>query len=257
MTDTPTLDATPDASAPTAATDLSPLDRLIRTALATYPTLYQTRWDVLSNLYLGYGHGYEWQDGALVQIFEDGRSDTPDRAAFFADIDRRQAGCEAEMATASDWLRAHIARQMRGLAAERARRAFQFANLDLLVHEKRRSAHRSISARELSRSMSTTYSPIATLPEALEPSFRAGALELLDELIPALHYDAEAGTDLGLRAFFLEIRQRLSPPADPAFLARFAKELIAEIGAEEAASAGTADGGADGGAGGGATAGNA
>lgn len=71
---------------------------------------------------------------------------------------------------------------------------------------------------------------------------------MLDELIPALHYDAEAGTDLGLRAFFLEIRRRLSPPPDPAFLASIAEKLIAEIRAEEAASANTADDGADGGA---------
>jgi hypothetical protein len=194
----------------------SPLDRTVREMLLEYPTLFATRWDALVHLYIVIGNGYEWRpgpDGAeLADVCSEPFDETRARARFFRDLDdadARRAQWRAEFGT--------------GLHGEdgdarlaRARRQFQLDHLDDLVHERRMNTGRLGLTMETMRQISLTYSAMFTVPDDAEPSFRSGAVEVLRELMPLLHYPASAGTDGGARAAVGKTLYRLEPQATQA-----------------------------------------
>jgi len=53
------------------------LEKNIRWALLSYPSLFQTRGDVLTSLYFVVGNGYDWIEGQLIdKFFDPQRSET-------------------------------------------------------------------------------------------------------------------------------------------------------------------------------------
>lgn len=50
-------------------------DELLAHLFECYPTLFQTRLDVLNHLFVVLGCGYDWHDGALVDRFGDDRAE--------------------------------------------------------------------------------------------------------------------------------------------------------------------------------------
>lgn len=184
---------------------LSKLDALVRSLLLRYPSLFGTRWDVLSHLYLVIGNGYEWSNGELVEVFRDERTDEQAAAEFFSDIDKFRTTFAASWDAVDE----------RRDTLKRRRRQFQLDNLDLIVHEPRNDAPGSFNAAKILVYTSLDYSHVFRVPDDAEPSFRDGAVEVLSEVIQGLYYEAECGRDRGVRAAMQDAYNRLVPPPTP------------------------------------------
>lgn len=205
------------------------LDALVRQALLSYPSLHATRWDVLDHLYLTIGNGFEWRpgpDGAeLVNVCErEPFDETRARAEFFRTADERITW-RADVGDVTD---------DPDLRLQRARLQFQLDHLDDLVHESRINA-RVMGALPDHRmtSIATDYAYAFNVPDDAEPSFRAGAVEVLRELIPLLYLAEQAGTDRGLRAAAVAQMQRLDPqPELTAERQAAIDELLADLRVE-------------------------
>lgn len=161
-------------------TGLSKLDALIRRSILRHPLIFTTRWDVLHYLYLTIGNGFEWSYGELVEAFADDNTDEQARAEFFRDIDRSDGEFGVD-------------------PLARARRQFILDNLDLLVHEQRIDSGRRIGPDDLPH-ISLDYSHAFNVPDDAEPSFKAGAVEVLGELAQGLYYAERCNQDRGVRA---------------------------------------------------------
>ncbi|KGM36173.1 hypothetical protein [Inquilinus limosus] len=211
---------------------MNKLDSLVRMSLLRYPTLYATRWDVLRNLYLGFGHGYEWIDGELSNIFKEDDEETA-RSRFFRDINEDAAEHQAAVDRGiPDFLQDLYERRRVNLELRRQRRRFQFDNLDMITVEDRLYLTGSWdNPHGIVRTISTRYSPIFLVPDNAEESFRRGAREVFDIAIPML-YDLElCGHDHGMRATLIASQNRIFPPSP--YATELAKKLIDEIRREE------------------------
>lgn len=194
--------------------DLNKLDQLVRASMLRYPLLFGTRWDVLHHLYLVIGNGFEWRDGELVSAFdEDEPTEEQCRAEFFRDLDKMAAQFGAD-------------------PLARARRQFQLDHLDLLVHERRSDSGRRIRFDDVVQ-ISLKYSKAFTVPDDVEDSFKAGAVEVLGELIPGLYYLEQCGQDRCVRAAAGRELQRLDPVDHEAMRRLIADVLAGDVEAPE------------------------
>lgn len=198
---------------------MTKLDALVRSALLHYPSLFGTRWDVLRHLYLVIGNGYEWIDGELVAVVgRDERTDEQAVAEFFSDIDTVRE-------TFADYWDADYERRD---TLKRRRRQFQLDNLGLIVHESRMDADVPFDVASILLHTSPEYSHVFHVPDDAEPSFRAGAVEVLGEAIQGLYYEAKCGRDRGMRAAMQAAYDRLVPPPTPEQRERI-RRLLADL----------------------------
>ncbi len=171
---------------------MNKLDTQVRQSLLGYPLIFATRADVLEHMFLVVGNGYEWVGGSLVDVFDKGFDETRAREKFFFDVDRMEAdfGVDASSRLA------------------RARRQFQYDNIEDLVFE--RGTAQPMSTTRI-MAISVEHSHAFTVPDDVEESFKAGAIEVLGNLIPALYYAEKLGQDRGIRAAAQEQYRRLAP----------------------------------------------
>ena len=166
---------------------MNKLNTLVRMTLLRYPTLFATRWDVLQNLYLGYGHGYEWAGGELTNIFEEDDEEKA-RARFFRDIDDDEVehAKEVDRGVIDCLVDLYEDRKV-NFGLRRKRRQFQLDNIDLITREDRTYLTGSRSnPHGLVRTMSRAYSPIFLVPADAEESFSKGAREVFHIVIPMI-----------------------------------------------------------------------
>lgn len=207
---------------------MNKLDTLVRQCLLAYPTLFQTRWHALEHIYVGNGTGYEWEstpDGSVVMSVCGGRpfSEKRARRAFFRDCDENEARNEKDRERYGDALSELVDLCTKNATLERRRREFMLEHLDLIVFED--SRYRVHAENVIAR----IYHPrCLNVPDDAEPSFRKGALEVLDALIPALYHAERGGKDHDWRAKFVAERNRLTPPPSPAFLAAI-QEIVKSL----------------------------
>lgn len=152
---------------------MSPLDRLVRQSLLSYPLLFPSRWDVLLHLFLVIGNGYEWENGRLVSVMEREEFDEARaRATFFRDLDELEdrTGTRPE-----DILR-------------RARRQFQLDHIDDLVREDWVDVRPGGLSASMFLQVNTEYSHAFDVPDDVEESFRAGAIEVLMVVRQSMEY---------------------------------------------------------------------
>jgi hypothetical protein len=216
---------------------MNKLDTLIRITLLRYPTLYATRWDVLSNLYLSFGGGYQWSGGELQNIF-DGEDETAARAGFFRDIEDDEAEHAKDVARGvPDCLVDLFHNRELNFGLRRKRRQFQLDNIDLITREDRLylSGPRS-NPHGLVRTISRAYSPIFLVPADAEESFSEGAREVFQIVIPMLYDLERCGHDYGYRQALIDAEGRIFPrrPGAEALAQRLVEEIIAAEKGEQA-----------------------
>lgn len=192
-------------------TSMTELDSLVRQSILRHPSLFTTRWQVLEHLYLVIGNGYEWSNGRLVSVFDDEKSEDECVAEFFRDIDEFQSQFPD--------MPGHDTHTLR-----RRRRQFVLDNLDLLTHERRIDSGIRFDAERVISTTPPEYSHAFHVPHDVEPSFRAGAIETLGELIPGLYFAEALGKDRGLRRASVAELHRLDGPHQEAM-----QHLLTEI----------------------------
>lgn len=150
---------------------MSKLDQLIERMVLNWPTVCGSRWDALLALYVLPGSGFEWANGedgyVLAPVY---RMDDPEvaRASFFVDIDR--LADEPYVSTDE-------------IALLRLERQFLLDHLDLIVRKRR---HILRDPGTLADDLSVQHSNVLTIPVGVETSFRDGALEVIDTILPVL-----------------------------------------------------------------------
>lgn len=152
------------------ATGTAP-ESTIRRCLWSYPTLFQSRTDVLRHLFLTIGGGYEWDGGDLVSVFPEDRDDKPS-SEVYVDPERFPG--------TYDDLRAERDEEYRAVRSDIERAATTRGPLkDKLGHH----------------SFSRGYSYLWNSPEDISPEWAealAEARELFEPLIDAMERKAES-----------------------------------------------------------------
>ncbi len=71
MTQTTQPSSGPDRQRPTGEPDTTAVDSIVERMIRNYPALFANRTQALRHLLCVLGNGYEWEDGALVSVFEE------------------------------------------------------------------------------------------------------------------------------------------------------------------------------------------
>jgi hypothetical protein len=143
----------------------------IRRCLWSYPTLFQSRTDVLRHLFLTIGNGYKWDGCDLVSVFPEDRDDKPS-SEVYVDPERFPGSY--------DDLRAERDEEYRAVRSDIERAATTKGPLK----DDLRTGH-----------YSRTYSYLWNSPEEISPEWTtvlAEARELFEPLIDAMERKAES-----------------------------------------------------------------
>lgn len=165
---------------------MSPLNQHIRRSLLLYPLLFSNRASVLHFMFCQSGNAMIWRDGILVDPTAPTEIDEKKaQAAFFKDLDKLEAQIKKH-----DEEHPHLPPMNNSVGAKlrlnRARRQFQFDNLDdLAIAAEDPCWTTSVAMRGYSRD----HWPVMNVPDDVEPSFRAGAQEVLRHLRECMKAD--------------------------------------------------------------------
>lgn len=153
------------------------VDDTVRLSLYNYPSLYTDRWAVFEHILCGYGTGYDWVDGELVDTLSEATEEHRRRKPLLRDADaelermiaehRSDAQRRNEFRAADDQVEVEpsefLVNSWRELAAETAERVrYVHDNLDELTHTRKQPQH----VGEMSRpARGLTFSPLASIPD--------------------------------------------------------------------------------------------
>lgn len=173
---------------------LSKLDQLVKTGLLNYPSLYSDREDVLVQLFITYGNGYDWKrskDGYVLSSYDD-RTET---VMKYDDLDRVKSELDLRLEGIPCLSLLHQARKIED-ERERMRRAHTEQHIDTFAQIS--IGHRHGFGYKIFNRLSLTYSSLfspSTPWGKIEPSFAKGMVEVMYQMfitfndVYGLHYD--------------------------------------------------------------------
>ncbi len=181
---------------------LTPLARLIKRAMMTYPSIFPTRLSVLSHCYLVGGNGVYWQNGRMTVMTGGGPIRDPDvmnyegldieeRMAHFSEVLVDRPDEPEDMKETRRGILASIrTKEEERIAKELAARQAVEANIDFIASTPNpeetleNDSHYGIAANVLVYGSGThSRSNLWNTPPNAEQSFFGGALEVIDVVL--------------------------------------------------------------------------
>lgn len=182
-------------------TDLTPVDKTVKIGLLTYPTLYSDRMDVLRQLFITNGNGFEWsktKDGYVLKTYDKPAKNPSMR---YDDLDKDEADIAADRIKYSDSDVLDDLLDVRTIQAQRERILRQQCeqNIDLFSRMSVRDRMGAYCTHDMiDRSFSLEYSKLISPRNPwgkIEISHVRAMEELIKDLnlafnqIHGLHYD--------------------------------------------------------------------
>jgi hypothetical protein len=180
---------------------MNKLDKAIKNAMLTYPTVYPTRERFLSHVFLVIGNGYDWNNGVLVsygdiRVFKN-------REEFVSDIDKRITHAieqsdkrikeyndesdpfdkldEETLKKVTDREAERLAERLEDLQDELKTRYDMFDNIKKYVAAQA-TEYKNPGYYEMN--ICKPYAKICNIPDDIEESWLDGAIEIAELLLP-------------------------------------------------------------------------
>lgn len=180
---------------------MNKLDKAIKKAMLTYPTVYPTRERFLSHVFLVIGNGYDWNNGVLVsygdiRVFKN-------REEFVSDIDKRITHAieqsdkrikeyndesdpfdkldEETLKKVTDREAERLAERLEDLQDELKTRYDMFDNIKKYVAAQA-TEYKNPGYYEMN--ICKPYAKICNIPDDIEESWLDGAIEIAELLLP-------------------------------------------------------------------------
>jgi len=179
---------------------MNKLDKAIKQAMLTYPTVFPTRERFLSHVFLCIGNGYDWVNGVLVSDSsgrvpknrEDFVSDIVERITYATEqSDKRikeynESGPfgkldEETLKKVTDRETERLAERLEDLQDELVTRYDMFDNINKYVMTKA-TEYKNPGYYEMN--ICKPYAKICNIPDDIEESWLNGAIEIAELLLP-------------------------------------------------------------------------
>lgn len=156
---------------------MNKVDEMVKTLLLEYPTLYQSRTDVLYSIFFCNGAGYEWNEQGCIY----NRFGTPAPEGMkYDDLDRREAELAEDLAKNDvPYMKGFYQMQKAEIETERATRMIREEYIDVYASEKGCDAR--ISYGQLKSFYASQWGILATAPYgSIDKDWLAALDEILD-----------------------------------------------------------------------------